>query len=689
MGCYMAAMLRPRIVPCASLCLVLLLISACSSAPSASEATGTSAEAVNATTYNGLNLAAGSTVLYEVQVRTANACDPGVGSAAQRAACAAKVAPTPVYAVQGGSCPSLASLQKIRLGTLDDMMASTTDYASGITLSYIKNTLGANMVWLMPPFPNNDAWGIASPCDNLGSPYAVRDYFHIDPALSSACITAAAGSGPCWSNATFDALIAQAHSLGLKVMLDVAFNHFGHNYLTYGVAGVTPIRDRVAAGQDLGSLWNFPATEDPALLHPTVLDQPAQIPAGKDLTALLARCPSLTGDALVRAYDTWEMAFDWDRQAFDCQNLFLEFEAPGFYVSADQFNPSSHVGDDDSGSWPDVKFLFHHEENAAHQWEFVREREYLFDIMNYWASRGVDGFRLDHSTDPASGLGSNEWKYITSKVDYYAWRRGQATPIYLAEEFAQQQEMNFVVDAETQGYVTYMNGRNGATKNTSFVDGAVAQTGEFDGHAFVMTALEDHDEPRLLSGTGFDYWTGAGFWGIGATTRSMPSILMGQEIGESYPLSFRASDYLRSRFVGSPVYTTQGPALLGYYGAMIRARLAPENRALLSPSYALLARTSDGAQNQGLYAAVKWSSDGNVVFVFHNLWEVSTTDTFYIAPSIVSAIGLQPGTLYKLVDALSGQPLGGCSTGAALAYSLYVSLPAGTRAQWARLETCN
>ncbi len=655
----------------------------------AGEDTATSADPVNAATYNNLNLSAGSTVLYEVQLRTANACAPGVGSSAQQAACAAKIAPVQVYSQQGENCSALASLESIRLGTIDDMLATTSDYESGITLTYIKNAVGANAVWIMPPFPDNDSWSVPDPCDNLGSPYAVRDYFHINPALSQSCITKAAGTAECWSNSAFDALVAQAHSLGLRVMLDIAFNHFGHNYLTYNVAGVTQIRDRTAQGQDLTNLWDFASTYDSALLHPTILDQPSQIPPGSDLAELQARCPALTGDNLVRAYNTWEMAFDWDRASFDCTNLFLEYEAPGFYLGADQHDPSSHVGDNYSANWPDVKFLFHREENSAHTWEFVREREYLFNVMNYWVSRGVDGFRFDHATDPISGMGSNEWKYLTSKVDYYASRRGQAMPIYLAEEFSEQRQMDHVVDAETEGYVTYMNGRNGATKNTAYVDGAIAETAEFGDRAFVMTALEDHDELRLLTGTGFDYWTGAGFWGIGATTRSMPSMLMGQEIGESYQLNFRRSDYLRSRFVGSPAYTTEGPALLGYYNTMITARLANENRALLSPNYFLLKSTTTNEQNENIYAAVKWSDDGNVVFVFHNLWEVNASDTFYIPPNIVSAIHLTPATSYKLIDAISGDQLGACTTGADLAYSFYVSLSAGTRAQWARLETCD
>jgi hypothetical protein len=86
----------------------------------------------------------------------------------------------------------------------------------------------------------------------------------------------------------------------------------------------------------------------------------------------------------------------------------------------------------------------------------------------------VDGFRLDHTTDADSGIFADEWDYIISKVDYYACH----------------------------------------------VERAVANGDRFGGHTYVMTALETHDELRLLQGTGFNLWTGAGFWGIGATTWS-------------------------------------------------------------------------------------------------------------------------------------------------------------------------
>jgi hypothetical protein len=261
----------------------------------------------------GANPAAGGLVLYEVQVRAANACRADTGSQAQRQACAARVAPAVSYHAEGLSCDELDYLQDIRLGTLDDLLEEFTDQRQGITLRYIKQRVGANTVWLMPLFPNNDAWSIPAACDNLGSPYAVRDYLHAAGTLSAACVEAGRdeySDSPCWGNDTLDQVIREAHRLGLRVMLDVAFNHFGHNYRMYDYVDYTPTRALLEAGEDLDRLWDFEATQEPALLQPELLERESQleeltardVAAADDLATLDQRCPGLSGDERVRAF---------------------------------------------------------------------------------------------------------------------------------------------------------------------------------------------------------------------------------------------------------------------------------------------------------------------------------------------------------------------------------------------------
>lgn len=663
--------------------------------------------------YNELNLLAGSRVLYEVQVRSANACRVDTGADWQREACAQRTAPEIPYRAEGMSCGNIDELNAIRLGTLDDMLENTSDYRQGITVQYINERVGANTIWLMPLFPNNDTWSIPDACDNLGSPYAVRDYFHARGTLSRQCILDGRdeySDEPCWGNQELEAVIGEAHRRGMMVILDLALNHFGHNYMMYDTMNFDSVRERIANGEATyeglqAALWDFEGSFEDTLLHPEILDTPEELEGlvasnswhQQNLDAMLERCPDLEDQLLVRSYNMWRVALDherdlWGTEAFPCDgegNTYLEWAVPGFYLGTDHWSPSTHLGDNFTNEWRDVKFLFHHEGNRDHSHEFFRQREYLFRILNYWVSRGVDGFRLDHTTDHDGGMGSAEWDYILSKVDFYAWRRGQHRPVYLAEEFHDQMGMDRVVDIMTEGYVGDMCGRNGRTKDTSHVERVLDNMWRFSGETYVMSALETHDEHRLTDGTGFNTWTGAGFWGIGAAMRSTPMLLMGQEFGEPWGLGFRRSDFIRSRFEGSGNDNEQGDALVDYYHEMITSRLDASTRALLYPNHWFLRTREDDGIDERIFAVARWSGDGNVVFIFHNLWEQDVAQSYYIPSELADTLWISDSRSYRLVDVISGQTMEPCRNGADLKWDFYVSMDAGTRMQWLRLEICD
>jgi len=613
---------------------------------------------------------------------------------------------------------AIRSLVDISKAGSQPAIRAIADYRKGITLQYIHDRVGANTVWMMPLFPNNDQYNLPDACDNLGSPYAVRDYFHIQGKLSRDCIAqgrdensfedsgsanpgtrVATPTPACYGNVSFDRVIQDAHRRGLKVMLDLAFNHFGHNYLFYDYASFTPVRERIAHGEDLNRLWDFGATFEQELVSPAIVDTEASMRAAPGMAQALRdvsdRCPNLKSDDLVRGAHLWREMLDGERTGFSCTaGMILEFQAPGFYLGQNH-NPSQHLGDNFTNSWTDVKFLYL-QEQQSHLHELVRNREYLFRVMNYWVSRGVDGFRLDHTTDGDSGINPNTWRYLVSKVNYYDWvRKGRPSnhipPIYLAEEFHDQMGMNQVVDIMTEGYVGDMRGQSGATKNTSFVERVLESANRFNQHTYVMRALETHDEKRLTDGTGFTPWTGAGFWGVGAASPGTPMLLMGQEFGEGWGLGFRRSDFLRSRFVGTGNYREDGDALVDFYGKMNRARQDPFNRALGSWNRWNLRSRQDGQPDQRIFAQARWdvSNGMNVVFTFNNLWETPVQQSFFLPPELAGQLSLGEGTSYKLVDALTGSQVGPCHSGADLKTDFYVQMGAGQRLQWLRLELCD
>ncbi len=69
------------------------------------------------------------------------------------------------------------------------------------------HTLGVTVLWIMPVHPIGEAHRLGA----LGSPYAARDFYGIDPALGT--------------KADFIRLVEAAHALGMRVILDIAADH--------------------------------------------------------------------------------------------------------------------------------------------------------------------------------------------------------------------------------------------------------------------------------------------------------------------------------------------------------------------------------------------------------------------------------------------------------------------------------
>ncbi len=71
--------------------------------------------------------------------------------------------------------------------------------------------LGVDLIWLMPIHPI----GQLNRKGTLGCPYSISDYYSVNPEYGSL--------------ADFTTLIQTAHALGLKVMIDVVYNHTAHD----------------------------------------------------------------------------------------------------------------------------------------------------------------------------------------------------------------------------------------------------------------------------------------------------------------------------------------------------------------------------------------------------------------------------------------------------------------------------
>ena len=72
-------------------------------------------------------------------------------------------------------------------------------------------SMGIDIIWLMPIHPI----GVKQKKGTLGCPYSIKDYRKVNPEYGSLD--------------DFQELVASAHKIGLKVMIDVVFNHTSHD----------------------------------------------------------------------------------------------------------------------------------------------------------------------------------------------------------------------------------------------------------------------------------------------------------------------------------------------------------------------------------------------------------------------------------------------------------------------------
>ena len=86
------------------------------------------------------------------------------------------------------------------------LTAEGTLRAAAAKLGFLRD-MGIDAVWLMPVYPI----GVEGRKGSLGSYYSVRDYCAVDPCLCTM--------------EDFDAFVAEAHRLGMKVLLDWIANH--------------------------------------------------------------------------------------------------------------------------------------------------------------------------------------------------------------------------------------------------------------------------------------------------------------------------------------------------------------------------------------------------------------------------------------------------------------------------------
>ncbi|MEW5848325.1 MAG: alpha-amylase family glycosyl hydrolase [Myxococcota bacterium] len=492
-----------------------------------------------------------------------------------------------------------------KYGTFADMMESGSPQTNGkYTLEHLA-AQGKNAIWLMPPFEISK-WDQRHPLDDAGSPYAVKDFFSVRTELSRAAQGLTGEAARDAAMKEFKDFVAKAHSLGIKVMLDVPLNHVGHNY---------EFRDLF-----------------------TRYDQ-----AGREVREVRKN------DFSNFKIDPEQLRVIERRLADPNLPKYMEYLAPWMYGSRTG-NPAgaSNANDKAPGGWfewADTAQLNHGRMRWGYHWWDVNPdaqqkatQDWLTRILRFWAvDMDVDGFRLDHLTGLPLQMLEHGANLVQADVDKH--QPGKAL-FLMGEDFHTSNDTRHYLDAGQAGWFhEFLRARSPADlqrimENPWFHD---------------LLNLDSHDEERLMAHFGDDYRAAARLAGLLQLLGGPVTEVAGDELGEKEKLLFK-------QYKGVHALRHQSDAqremarTFGKLGAARKqlAALKDDNRAWLRPR--------DGGSDPDLVALSRVTDrgkDGAPVLVFGNMSNERTRENVFALDEETRA-RIDPEKSYQVRD-LMGQ----------------------------------
>lgn len=306
-----------------------------------------------------------------------------------------------------------------------------------------------------------------------GSPYAIKDYYDIDPDLADHVEN---------RMEEFEALVARTHDVGMKVIIDFVPNHVARQY--HSDAQYNFI-------EELGQNDNTSKAFDPNNNFYYIPGQPLTLPFTNDDEGLgYSEFPAkATGND---RFDAFPNCNDW-------------YETVKLNYGVDYLNGRSKHFDPIPNTW--------------HK---------MLDILRFWASKQIDGFRCDMAEMVPVEFW--EWAIPLVKKDYPV--------IFIAEVYNPAEYRNYIFN----GHFDYLYDKVGLYDTLRAVICGQAPASNIPAcwqslegiQSHMLNFLENHDEQRLAS----DFFAkdpSAGISGlmVSALMNTNPMMIYsGQELGE-------------------------------------------------------------------------------------------------------------------------------------------------------------
>lgn len=524
-----------------------------------------------------------------------------------------KVALNKTYGtIQENGCGKFNDINDLALTKLKEMGVSHVWYTGVLEHATMTGYPGA---------PADDADVIKG---RAGSPYAVKDYYDVDPDLAV---------DPSHRLAEYEALVKRTHAHGLRVLMDFIPNHVARAYHSDAKpAGVVDLGERDDKTQAFAPNNNFYYLPG----------QPFQVPAGYNPLGAL-QGPGEDGHyqenpAKATGNDVFSAApsiNDW------FETTKLNYGVDYAHGRATHFDPV-----------PDT-------------WKKMR------DILVYWAKQDVDGFRCD----VAEMVPVEFWAYVIPEV-----KKVKPGIIFIGEAYNPKEYNTYL----TTGHFDFLYDKVGLydalrrimRQESNVSDITYVWQHESTGFgSHMLRFLENHDEQRIASADfATDPRRAIPAMTVAATLASGPVMLyMGQEVGEPAHgvAGFNTGDgrttifdywgvpehqkwMNQGKFDGAKLSPEQ-KSLRDFYVRLLR--LAGRSEAIRRGQFYELQtanQASPGYDAHKLYCYLRHTKGQQVLVLVNFSDSQSFAPTVRLSPEAWQRLGLDPSRKYTYHDLLNG-----------------------------------
>ncbi|MFN3754767.1 alpha-amylase family protein [Flavobacterium sp.] len=474
-----------------------------------------------------------------------------------------------------------------------------------------------------------------------GSPYAVKDYYNVNPDLAV---------DPAKRLEEFEALISRTHKNKLKVIIDIVPNHIARNYT--GLTNPKGVKD---FGADDNTSVEY-ARDNNFYYIPNT---PFEVPTSKDYKPLNGEANPLNDGKFAEFPAKW--TGNGSRLAKPDINDWYETVKVNYGIRPDGSKDFPELPAGFETKDYKTHYDFWQGKDVPNSWEKFR------DIALYWLAKGVDGFRYDM----AEMVPVEFWSYMNSAIKMKNPNAFLLAEVYNPKEYRNYiklGKMDYLYDkVETYDHLKAVIQGNALPDPLTEIQESMS---DIEHH--MLHFLDNHDEQRLASpefaGTPEK---GKPLMVVSATISSSPTMVyFGQEVGEAgnenggFGTRSRTSifDYVGvpshqrwmngGKFDGGQL-TPKEKELRDFYSRLLNFTLNSEAMLGKFQSIQEVNRKETANYDPGLYSYVRFTNYEKLIVVANFSWVTTSEFDLKVPKDVISKWNLLDGS-YTAKDQLYG-----------------------------------